>query len=677
MNSVTQGADAAIDERQAQVRAVFAEGGALARTMPVYRRRQSQEDMALAVLDAIACRSTLAAEAGTGTGKTMAYLVPAILSGGKVLISVATKALQDQVFSKDLPAAIAALGVHVDVALLKGRQNYVCKWRLEQTVAEGFLASPQEVNTLQKVVRFARTSETGDRAEIVGMPDSVGFWHQVSSSRDNCLGTDCAHYESCFVVRARRRAMAADVVVINHHLLLADISLRESTDSELLPNADVLIIDEAHHLARTGADFFGQRWSLLQVQELASDSLRVGMTAARDGASWPELQRQLEHAVKELRLQMSQAGFVRGGRLSLDATNGPSLVPGLWALVQAMSALEAVLNQNRGRDAELDLLLPRTQALKEQIQNWHQICSAAQSEAGSAVVRWMSLSQTGAQFHATPIDCSQSFVQARMQREQAWILTSATLTAGGRFDPLLRDLGLPLRTTCLRWESPFDYARQGLLYLPVPMPSALAEDFPELVAEAAWPVLLASQGRAFILCSTLRAVFRVAQRLRELIAFEGIDMPVLEQGVQARRAMLDDFRRSGRAVLVGSVSFWEGIDVQGDALSVVVIDKLPFAPPDDPVVAGRIRHLKESGGNAFKDYQLPQAITLLRQGAGRLIRGDNDKGVLMILDERVLSRSYGKTVLNSLPPFTLTRSEAAACQFVAALPPVPPVNAGN
>jgi ATP-dependent DNA helicase DinG len=282
----------------------------------------------------------------------------------------------------------------------------------------------------------------------------------------------------------------------------------------------------------------------------------------------------------------------------------------------------------------------------------------------AATVRWVSLSAMGAQFHTTPLDCAASFVQARLAKEQAWILTSATLSAAGRFEPFLRDLGLiNLARTC-QWESPFDYPNQALLYLPSPMPSPQAEDFPELVAELSWPLLCASMGRAFILCSTLRAVSRVAERLRELIAFDGIGMSVLEQGQIPRRTMLNRFRDEGNAILVGSASFWEGIDVRGDALSLVVIDRLPFAPPDDPMVSARSRHLKAQGLNPFRDFQLPQAITQLRQGAGRLIRGDEDKGVLVVMDERVLSRGYGKTILDSLPPFTRTRDAELAAAFV-------------
>ena len=661
-------ADGGLARRLAQLQEAFAQDGPLNRHLAGYRPRSSQVEMAAAVLQAIAERGTLAAEAGTGTGKTLAYLVPALLSGGKVLISVATKALQDQVFEKDLPAVVQALDLKVQTALLKGRQNYVCHLRLERTLAEGTVASPAEAQALRRVQRFALQSDTGDRAAIEALPESASFWHQVSSTRENCLGSDCPRIDDCFVVRARRRAMAADVVVINHHLLLADMALRESTESELLPSADVLIIDEAHHIARTGAEFFGRHWSLLQVNHLAADALRIGLGCARDGAPWVELHRSIEQAVRQLRLACGEAGAMRSMRIEFARLQGsPAVGNALNGLAATLALLGEALGRNEGRDPELDLLRERNASMLATLSSW--IEAAGQSgdesaDAQSSVVRWLALSGSGAQFHETPLDCAASFAQARQRKDQAWILTSATLTAAGRFDPFLRDLGLANQTRSLRWESPFDYPNQALLYLPAPMPNPQAEDFPELVAETSWPLLRASQGRAFVLCSTLRAVVRVAERLRELIAFESEPIAVLEQGQLPRSQMLQRFRQGGASILVGSASFWEGIDVRGEALSVVVIDRLPFAPPDDPVVAARSRYLKAQGLNPFRDYQLPQAITQIRQGAGRLIRGDEDRGVLAILDERVLSRSYGASILDSLPPFTRTRSAELAQSFV-------------
>jgi ATP-dependent DNA helicase DinG len=665
--------DGPVQKRRRAVEAAFADDGALAGAVPGFRRRSSQAQMALAVFDAISERGTLAAEAGTGTGKTLAYLVPAVLAGGKVLIAAGTKNLQDQIFEKDLPAVCRALNVRVETAILKGRQNYLCRLRLERTRAAGLLESLDDVRALQHIDRFARTSTTGDRAELAQVPEGAGIWPAVTSTRDNCLGSECEHFEECFVVRARRRALAADIVVVNHHLLLADMALRETTDSELLPNADVVIVDEAHHLTRVAGEFFGDGWSLTQVAELATDTLRVGLEQARDGAAWPDLVRGLEQAARTVRLRLSEAGAQRRLRLAYDDLAGQhwdaaAPIPAAIAeLDRALGAVEAALAQNAGREAELDLLAPRLQRLRQLMQAWHTPAVPAAAAAGAAVVRWVSATAHGAQFHATPLSCAEPFARARAQREQAWILTSATLTTGQRFEPFLRELGLPA-AVARRWDSPFDFARQALLYLPEAMPNPQSEQFAELVAEAAWPVLRASRGRAFVLCSTLRAVARVGRHLESLMAAAGDRLPLLVQGESSRSSMLAQFRRLGDAVLVGSVSFWEGIDVRGDALSVVVIDKLPFAPPDDPVVAARIEQLRRQGHNAFQEYQLPHAVTLLRQGVGRLIRDDADRGVLMILDERLLSRAYGKVILASLPPFARTRDEAEACAFVAPRP---------
>ncbi len=647
---------------------MFAADGPLAGAIKGYRPRASQQEMAMAVFDAIARRSTLAAEAGTGTGKTMAYLVPALVAGGKALVAAGTKTLQDQIYDKDLPVVCRALGAHIDAAILKGRQNYVCRLRLARTAAAGMLNSREDVQALQQIVRFARHSQTGDVSELEHVTENASIWPAVTSTRDNCIGSECEHFEECFVFRARRRALAADIAIVNHHLLLADMALREENDSVLLPNADVVIVDEAHHLARIAAEFFGEGWSLLQIAELGADSLRLGLSFAGDGAKWPDLARALDYGARAVRLALTQDGVDRRARIAYDElSRGGATVTAIITLDGALASLQDALVRNQGRSPELDLLLPYVARLRRIMDVWHRRAPQDDADAQFDTVRWVSTSAHGAQFHTTPLSCAQAFARAREQRQQAWILTSATLTTAQQFEPFLQELGLA-GAQALRWDSPFDFARQALLYLPALMPNPQSEDFAELVADAAWPVLRASRGRAFVLCSTLRAMAKVAARLQTLMAAAQDPLPLMVQGEAHRRTMLGEFRRLGNAILVGSVSFWEGIDVRGEALSVVVIDKLPFAPPDDPVIAARIRHMKAQGRNAFREYQLPQAITLLRQGVGRLIRDDTDRGVLMILDERLLSRSYGKTILASLPPFSRTRSQDEACAFIAAAP---------
>lgn len=647
--------------RQA-VAAAFEAGGALAKAVPGFVPRPSQREFALAVFDAIVERGTLVAEAGTGTGKTFAYLVPALLAGGKTLVSTGTKALQDQVFRKDLSALRDALALPLEIAVLKGRQNYVCLHRLARTEAEGQLATRQDAAHLRAIVRFARITASGDRSELSEVPENAPIWPAVTSTRDNCLGAQCPRFDECFVYRARRAAQAADVVVVNHHLFFADLAMKDDAIAEFLPAADTVVLDEAHQLPKIAGDFFGTGFSLAQIAELAADARALGLAKAPDGAAWVDLTRATEQAARAVRLALAEAGLQPGARQALASLHEAAGVgAALATLDAALAALAAAVAVNGGRDAELDAIGPRTAALREQVAPWREALAAPGEEPGDDVVRWIGVTAHGASFNATPLAPGATLARLRAQQPQAWILTSATLTVAGRFDRFLADVGLPEATT-RRWESPFDFARQALLYLPQRMPSPLAPDFPERVADCAWPLIAAGGGRTFVLCTTLRAVERVAERLRDRAQAAGL--PLLVQGTATRRALLDAFRRAGNAVLVGSVSFWEGIDVRGDALSLVVIDKLPFAPPDDPVVEARIRRLRALGRNPFLEYQLPQAITLLRQGAGRLIRDERDRGVLMILDERILTKPYGRIVLDSLPPFARTASEQEACAFL-------------
>ncbi len=673
-DAAAPGPDAAVARlRQARdrVAGAFAGGGELASAVAGFSPRASQREMALAVFDAIVERGTLVAEAGTGTGKTFAYLVPALLAGGKVLVSTGTKTLQDQVHGKDVAALVRALGLRLSTALLKGRQNYLCQVRLDRAVQDGRLPTREAASQLRAIARFARATASGDRADLAEVPESAPIWPLVTSTRENCLGQQCPRLDECFVYRARRAAQAADLVVVNHHLFLADLALRDDAVRDFLPAVDTVILDEAHQLPKIAADFFGSGWSLAQLADLAQDARVQGLAGAAAGAPWVALTQEIESAARDLRLRLDDAGLAAGTRIALQrCAERVSLLPGFRRIDEAVGALAAAVQANAGRHVEVDALGPRIAALRSEIESWIASIDAPDADAPAdadddgARIRWLALSAHGAQFHATPLAPGVAFARAREQQPQAWILTSATLTVAGSFDSFLAQIGLP-RATTARWDSPFDFQRQALLYLPRPLPSPLAADFPERVADAAWPVIAAAGGRAFVLCSTLRAVERVAARLAEAMRREALELPLLVQGTSTRRALLDEFRRRGNAVLVGSVSFWEGIDVRGEALSVVAIDKLPFAPPDDPVVEARIRRLRRLGRNAFMEYQLPEAVTLLRQGAGRLIRDERDRGVLMILDDRLLGKAYGRAVLASLPPFARTREEATARAFFA------------
>jgi len=673
----TDSGSARLAKARQRVAAAFAGDGELASAVDGFSPRSSQQEMALAVFDTIAERGTLIAEAGTGTGKTFAYLVPALLAGGKVLVSTGTKTLQDQVHAKDVGTLIKALGLQIDAALLKGRQNYLCLQRLARTEAEGRLPSRQDAEHLRSIGRFARLTTTGDRAELADVPETAPIWPLVTSTRENCIGQECPRLDECFVYKARRAAQAADVVVVNHHLFLADLALRDDSVRDFLPATDTVILDEAHQLPKIAADFFGTGWSLAQLADLAQDARALGLAKAAGGAAWVTLSQSIEAAARNLRLLLAEAGFKLGVRVALDRCPAKAVLRrGMAGVDEALVSLAGAVKANAGRDVEFDALGPRLAALRGEIAAWlaaldeqpvpaEEEVAEKEDDEGEQRVRWVAVTTHGAQFHATPLAPGAAFARAREQQVQAWILTSATLTLAGSFAPFLADIGLPQARTA-RWESPFDFQQQALLYLPKPLPSPLRSDFPEQVADAAWPVIAAAGGRAFVLCSTLRAVERVAARLKDAMARDGLPLPLLVQGASTRRVLLDEFRRHGNAVLVGSVSFWEGIDVRGEALSVVAIDKLPFAPPDDPVVEARIRRLRSLGRNPFLEYQLPEAVTLLKQGVGRLIRDERDRGVLMILDDRLLNKPYGRTVLASLPPFARTRDEATARAFFGA-----------
>jgi ATP-dependent DNA helicase DinG len=629
---------------------VFAPGGALSGTIPGYRRRADQVEMAQAIGEAIESTGVLVAEAGTGTGKTFAYLVPALLAGGKVIVSTGTKTLQDQLYERDLPAVRAALASGASAAVLKGRTNYVCLYRLRRAVTEGRAATPEEGLQLRRIERFAAATVTGDRADLADVPEDAPIWAQATSTRDNCLGQGCPDYGDCFVMRARRNALAADVVVINHHLFFADVVLRDEGVAELLPACNTLIFDEAHQLPETARLFFGDSLSTSQLLELSRDA-RGELRSAGGGS--PELEalcNRLERAARDLRLALGEAPLRLAWPQSLRVAGFPE------ALVKIRSALK-VLAGALAAQAERSEGLG---ACSRRAGNAYAVLSRLTQTDASEDVRWAEAVGQSVQLHVTPLHSGELFRRQMDDHPRAWIFTSATLAVGEDFRHFTRELGVPEATT-RRWESPFRFAEQALVYLPGGLPPDPNDPaFTDAVIEAAFPVLAASGGRAFLLFTTLRALRRAHELLRGRLEY-----PLLVQGTGSRSELLARFRTLGNAVLLGSASFWEGVDVRGDALSLVVIDKLPFAPPDDPVLAARIDAIKAAGRNPFTELQLPQAVLQLKQGAGRLIRDEGDRGVLMLCDPRLLSRPYGKRVLDSLPPMKRTRSLEEVREFFA------------
>ncbi len=638
-----------------EIEKVFSAEGSLAAVVPEFRARAGQVEMATAIQKTIQKQKVIVAEAGTGTGKTFAYLAPALLSGGKVIISTGTKNLQDQLFDRDIPTVRAALKAPVSVALLKGRANYVCHYHLENTVADGRLASRDDVRYLQLVASFARRTQSGDKADLADVPESASVWSQVTSTRENCLGSSCDYVDKCFVMRARKQALDADVVVVNHHLFFADVALRDEGVAELLPKCNTVIFDEAHQLPDTASLFFGESVSTSQLLDLARDSRMEGIAGAKEFTALPEAGLALEKAARDLRLSRDEDS----GRLTHKEINGDTVfASALDHACAKLSELFVLLESQAERSEGLELCRARAQALAKTIARWKNH-DAAQDDG---FVRWIELFGASLQLHATPLSIAEVFRKQVTETSRAWIFTSATLSVNGDFKHYCGELGLEDAQTA-SWESPFDFARQALLYSPKNMPNPNTREYTAAVVEAALPVLVASEGRAFLLFTSLRAMREACDLVREAFKVRGLDYPVLLQGEGSRTELLDRFRALGNAVLVASQSFWEGVDVRGDALSVVVIDRLPFSPPDDPVLAARIDKMNREGRNAFMEYQVPQAVITLKQGAGRLIRDETDRGVLMICDPRLVDKPYGKRIWRSLPPMKRTRELAEVAAF--------------
>ena len=633
---------------------VFSETGALAQVVPGFRARPFQLEMAEAIGKVIKNQSVIVAEAGTGTGKTFAYLVPALLSGGKVIISTGTKTLQDQLFGRDIPTVRDALKVPVTVALLKGRANYVCHHHLERAKDDGRLPTRDDVLYLARIESFARISNTGDRADLAEVPENAGVWPLVTSTRDNCLGSQCEHYDKCFVMKARKQALESDVVVVNHHLFFADVMLRDEGVAEILPACNTVIFDEAHQLPETASLFFGQSVSTTQLVDLARDARIEAATSAKDAAELPVMASALEKAARDLRLAFEDSG----ARLpALALRNRKSVTEALATATEKLTHLAETLHAQAARSEGLTQCFERADGLRAQLAGWRE-------DSDASLVRWVEVFHQSVQFNATPLSIAEIFRKQVEAQAKAWIFTSATLSVNGNFSHYVNELGIESAQT-ESWASPFDFANQGLLYVPQQLPEPNTPDYTRAVVEAALPAVEASRGRAFLLFTSLRAMREAHGLLTEEFKRRGWEYPLLVQGEGSRTELLLRFRELGNAVLIGSQSFWEGIDVRGDALSLVMIDKLPFAPPDDPVLSARIEKINAEGRNAFMEYQLPRAVISLKQGAGRLIRDETDRGVLMICDPRLISKSYGKRIWRSLPPMTRTRDVADVAAFFA------------
>ncbi|MFZ6644530.1 ATP-dependent DNA helicase [Undibacterium sp. TJN25] len=658
----------AVGKHDDEVEQIFGPTGVLSASIKGYKSRQAQTEMAKAIAGAIAGQTTLLAEAGTGTGKTYAYLTPALLWGGKVIVSTGTKNLQDQLFLRDIPTIKKVLNAPVSVALLKGRANYLCHFHLERTLQNGRLSSPQDVGYLRDISRFMKTTSSGDKAELARVPETAPVWNLVTSTRDNCMGAECQYYQDCFVMKARKEAQQADVVVVNHHLFFADVALKDTGVAELLPSANTVIFDEAHQLPDTATLFFGDTISTSQVLELCRDVQAEGLSHARDGAEWAKIVAPVERATRDLRLTFPQDSV----RLSLPqiAPSSP-FFSALETLKDSFEGMIAVLETQAERAETLEQCRVRAIELRDRLHDWNNEPPAKNAADKADYVLWVEAFSTSLQLHKTPLSIAPIFNKQREGTPRTWIFTSATMAVKNDFSHYVSQMGLwnePAKT----WPSPFDYQNQGLLYVPEGMPQPNSYEYMDAVVDTALPVIEAAGGRTFLLCTTIKAVKHSAERLRDEFQKRKLPFPLFVQGDAGRTELLDRFRASGNGVLIGSQSFWEGVDVRGEALSLVIIDKLPFSPPDDPVLAARIEAMEKKGLNGFVHHQLPEAIINLKQGAGRLIRDETDRGVLMICDPRLISKPYGKRIWQSLPAFTRTRKAEDVINFFTGVTVVEP-----
>lgn len=632
-------------------RRILSDHGRLSTALPGFIARKPQSDLAEAIAEAISNKSILVAEAGTGTGKTYAYLVPALLSRKKAIISTATKTLQDQLYQKDLPTLVRALGVSVRIQNLKGRANYICQHRVELHAEQGQFHSPQTAHEILHVRDKLSQMNDGERSELPELSEDSPVWPYVTSTTDNCLGAECPNYEDCFLVKARKRALDADLVVINHHLFFADSRLKQDGFGELLPGVDLVVFDEAHQLAEIATNFNGERVGTRQFTDLLDDMIK----------EWPVLDlanqplKILSHKADKLMDELVSSFSAREDRLSWDEASRNKLFMTLWgSWLSLKDELLACFNE---------VNLAETPALgrcKERLEELEQILQSF-SQANTDKIRWLERFKHTLVFHATPYDVAQFFSELLRRQACTYVFTSATLTMASSFDCFCKPLGLNKARTLLL-PSPFDYQQQALLYLPRSIPDPKDLGYYQALLQRAMPIIEACGGRCFFLFTSHKALKQVAQLMHNTLNY-----PLLIQGDEAKPILLARFRQLGNAVLLGTATFWEGVDVKGEALSCVIIDKLPFASPVDPVTRGRMAYLKERGLSGFDELSLPGAVIALKQGVGRLIRDVTDKGVLMIGDPRLTGREYGRQILASLPELPRTRDERKVLDFISEL----------
>ncbi|GMR14408.1 MAG: ATP-dependent DNA helicase [Gammaproteobacteria bacterium] len=623
-------------------------GGPFEAVLPGFAPRQEQLQLAAAIEQTISAGGTLVAEAGTGIGKTLAYLVPVLESRERTIISTGTKTLQDQLYFRDLPIVKKALGSSLKTALLKGRANYLCLYRMEQARTEGRLPCRESVSELENIRQWVPVTEDGDLSISSVIGEDSELWPLVTSTAENCLGSDCPQFEECFVARARGAAQDADVVVVNHHLLFADMAIKQSGFGEVLPGASVFIVDEAHQAPETASQFFSTSLSSRQISDLCGDILVEAAETSGGLAAVRNVVAHCRQTLKEFQAACADTLEERGAWQEMLDQAG--VRDALQSLDAAIVALKPVIEPLNGTSRGMDACIQRFAEIQAHFDHLDKPVPVTE-------VRWFERRGRGVAIHTTPLDVSSIFSSFREQLDAAWVFTSATLSVKGEFDHFIQQLGLQDADT-LNLDSPFDYQKHALLWLPEGLPEPREHSFVPELLEQVRPVLEASRGRAFMLFTSHRALRQAA----ELLDGE-TGHPLFVQGEMPRSMLLEEFRKSGEGILLGSASFWGGVDVMGEALSLVIIDKLPFAPPNDPVLVARSDELRQHGGNPFMELFLPQAVIALKQGAGRLIRDVNDRGVLVICDRRLRSKGYGSVFLDSLPPMQQTTERDHVVEF--------------
>jgi ATP-dependent DNA helicase DinG len=631
-----------------KVSELFSKHGVLSAAIDGFSARKSQVDMALAIEQSIKNKSPLIVEAGTGTGKTFAYLAPAMVSNKKAIISTGTKNLQEQLFHRDLPILKKALASNRQAALLKGRSNYLCLHRMSQHSGNSTLLEKQTLNELTQVRQWASTTHSGDIGELKSLAENARVLPLVTSTVDNCLGRDCPDYEDCYLVKARNKAMEADIVVVNHHLFFADMALKDTGFGELIPEADVVVFDEAHQIPDIASEYFGEALSSRQISDLAKDIEIIKRTVLKDAEQLVKVAEKCRLVAADLRILFPATPEKGNWRVML---NRPEIKAQMTKLDESLAVLYEVIKIHLGRDKELDTLFERVTHAKTKL-------AVLTDTQQRGVSLWYETTPKHIVLHLTPLSIAKRFADFIEEPKRSWIFTSATLMVDGGFSHFQRLMGLHDAET-LALDSPFDYPTQAMLCVPRYLPEPSSWDMKKTLLEVAIKLIDASRGRCFLLFTSHAMLNEVAEQLADKI-----ENPILVQGSTTKRALLDAYLTHKNAVLLGTGAFWEGVDVRGDDLTCVLIDKLPFAAPDDPLLQARMEDCRKSGANPFIQIQIPQAVISLKQGAGRLIRDETDSGVLVICDNRLITKDYGKTFLASLPPMKRTRDLNLAVEFL-------------